>query len=106
MAVNPSSTPTSSYLLLLIQSIKRLNLIPLEITLHITVVIVKAILTPECKDTGQVKLMQDSQTENHRFIFYAERWRKQKQKQSLRKYTDRGHNKDQMQEMYIDAESI
>lgn len=63
MAVNPSSTPTSSYLLLLIQSIKRLNLIPLETTLHITVVIVKAILTPECEDTGQMKLMQDSQIE-------------------------------------------
>lgn len=63
MAVNPSSTPTSSYLLLLIQSIKRLNLIPLEITLHITVVIVKAILIPECEDTGQMKLMQDSQIE-------------------------------------------
>lgn len=61
MAVNPSSTPTSSYLLLLIQSIKRLNLIPLEITLHITVVM--AILTPECEDTGQMKLMQDSQIE-------------------------------------------
>lgn len=53
MAVNPSSTPTSSYLLLLIQSIKRLNLIL-----------------------------------------------------SLRKYTERGHNKDQMQEMYIDADNI
>lgn len=39
-------------------------------------------------------------------LFLCRKVKKTKQKQSLRKYTERGHNKDQMQEMYIDADNI